>query len=150
MAKLSAADPWASGDQLATRLQEELPDEYFIVADPPAAHRVLDALVIGPQGLFVLHCIGWEGEIQPARRGPWLERPAEGRELRHPNPSHKAQKASQVLKAFLRDEFPSLRPAIHHLLILTSPDVRLAGSGQTRPPCVSMERRVPDRRDHRA
>ena len=77
--------------------------------------------------------------MHAARRGPWRERPGGEREVHHPNPAKEVQAARQALRTFLRDEFTSLDPMICHLLVLTSPGARLAGSGETDPPVVSLD-----------
>lgn len=137
MAEVLAANQWAAADPLGMHLRGALPDEYVIATDPVVHGRVLDAVVVGPQGLFVLHCKGWEGEVHPARRGPWREQLEEGREVRHPNPAEETRQATKALRAFLRDEFPSLHPVIHHLLVLTRPGVRLTASAATELPVVT-------------
>ena len=139
MAEYLTANQRAAADPLGMHLREALPDEYIVVADPVVYGRVLDAIVVGPQGLFVLHCKGWEGEVRPARRGPWLGQLASGREVRYPNPAEETRQATKALRAFLRDEFPSLRPMVRHLLVLTRPDARLVASAATEPPAVTTE-----------
>ena len=132
-------DQWSADDLVAARLREELPDEYYVASEPTLAHNVLDAMVVGPQGIFVLHLRDWEGEVHPAQRGQWLERPGDGRELHHPNPAQEAKSVRQALGVFLRDEFPSLNPLIYHLVVLTSPGARVVGSGDPDLPVLSID-----------
>ncbi|MCC7352944.1 MAG: NERD domain-containing protein [Anaerolineae bacterium] len=114
MAELLVANGWSTPDSLAMHLQEALPDEYIVVADPIIHRLALSTVVVGPQGLFVLHTKDWYGEIRPARQGPWRERLESGLEIRHPNPEEEARQAGDALRTFLRDEFPSLHPQVSH------------------------------------
>lgn len=139
MAKLLAADGWAAPDSLALHLREALPDDYIVIADPIVRRLTFNAIVVGPQGLFVLHPREWEGEIYPARHAPWRERLPSGLEVRHPNPTEDVRRAADALRAFLQDEFPRLRPRIHHLLVLNKPGVRVHASEPTEPPAMTKE-----------
>jgi hypothetical protein len=138
MAELYRSRPWTYGDRLSTHLEQYLPEEYIVLPSTTVFERTLDALLVGPQGLFVLHCKGWEGEVEPARQGPWRERLDGGREIQHRNPAVEVQQATKALRAFLADEFPSLRLAIHHLLVLTNPAVQMRRQDTTDPPTVMM------------
>ena len=126
-------------DPLGLSLRSALPDEYSFVSEPVVRGRPLDAVVIGPQGLFVLHVREWEGEIRPTQRGTWRERSESGRVVSHPSPAREAQRATRELRAFLRDEFPSLRPAIYHFVVLTKPGARVVAYGGAEPSCVRLE-----------
>ena len=139
MAKLLVADGWAAPDPLALHLREALPDEYIVVADPIVHRQAFQSIVVGPQGLFVLHAKEWEGEIHPSRNAPWRARLPSGLEVRHPNPAEDVRRATDALLAFLRDEFPKLRPRIHHLLVLSKPDARVNAREPTEPPAMSKE-----------
>jgi len=139
MAELLLAKGWAEPDSLVMYLREALPDEYMIVADPTVHGRAVDAVVVGPQGIFVLYVKDWEGEICPARHGPWRGQLASGREVRYPNPAEEVRHATRALRAFLRDEFPSLRPTVWHFVVFMSPNVKLTGSETAEPPAVTRE-----------
>jgi len=133
MTELLVAEEWAEPDSLGSYLEDVLPDGYFVLASPTVHGRALDAVVVGPQGLFVLYTRQWEGTVHPMRFGPWRGQLASGREVRYPSPAEEFHRAEWALRAFLRDEFPSLRPMIFHVLVLMSPDVKLAASEVTRP-----------------
>jgi hypothetical protein len=84
----------------------------------------------------LLHLRDWAGEIRPADRGPWRARAA-GHEARaYPNPAGEVQQAEEALRAFLRDEFPALQPAVQHLLVLSDPTALLAGAPPAEGPAV--------------
>jgi hypothetical protein len=139
MAELLVANGWSTPDSLAVHLREALPDDYIIVADPIVHRLALSTVVVGPQGLFVLHVKDWCGEIRPVRHGPWRERLESGLEIRHPNPEEEARQADDALRAFLRDEFPSLRPQVRHLVVFSKPGVRIVTSEATEPPAMTVE-----------
>jgi len=144
MAKLFLSSGWATPDSLGARLQETLTDEYTVACEPVVQGIDLDAVLVGPQGLFVLHAKDWEGEILPAQRRAWRERLASGRVVSHPNPRSEAQRATRALNAFLRDEFPSLHPLIRHFVVFVKPGAKLAVYGATDPPCTTMDSLVKD------
>lgn len=133
MAELLLADEWAEPSSLGRYLREALPGEYFVVVEITVHGCPLDAVVVGPQGLFVLHARDWEGEVRPARSGPWRERLASGLEVQRANPGGEARQATRALQVFLGDEFPTLGPAIRHLLVLTNPKVKLMALETTEP-----------------
>jgi hypothetical protein len=139
MAELLVANGWSTPDSLAMHLQEALPDEYIVVADPIVHRLALSTVVVGPQGLFVLHAKDWSGEIHPTRHGPWREKLESGLEVRHPNPEEEARQASDALRSFLRDEFPALHPSVRHLVIFNKPNTRLVTSEITEPPAMTVE-----------
>jgi len=130
---------WTEPDSVGTYLADALPDEYFVLAEPTVHGQALDAVIVGPQGLFVLYARGWEGEVRPARYGPWRGQLASGREVRYPNPVQEMRQARDALSAFLRDEFPSLDPTVWHLLVLMSPDVKVTGSEAAEPRAMTAE-----------
>ncbi|MFW6136367.1 MAG: hypothetical protein ACOC7N_06060, partial [Chloroflexota bacterium] len=100
MAKILLAEEWAEPAPLATQLEYDLSEEYLIVSDPTVQGRKLDAVVVGPQGLFVLHRTAARGETPVQEDG-------EGR----------VGQARRALKGFLQDEFPALSPGVYHLLV---------------------------------
>lgn len=139
MAELLAAKGWSDTHSLGLHLRAALTDEYYIVCDPTVRGHPLDAVVVGPQGLFVLYSREWEGTVRPTQRGPWRERLESGRALSHPSPRREAHRAQRAVHAFLRDELPGLRLMIHHFVVLTKPDVKLALYGTANPPCVPID-----------
>jgi hypothetical protein len=126
MTELLMAKGWPDPDSVAILLRDVLPQEYVVVADPSVHGQPFDAVVVGPQGLFAILAKNWEGEITPARRGAWLAVLPSGREVRYSDPAQEARRAEQAISVFLRDEFPGLSPAIHHLLVLLNPEASLA------------------------
>jgi hypothetical protein len=137
MAEYFTANEQAVPDPLAMRLRDMLPDDYIVVGDPVIQRRAIDILVMGPQGLFVVYCKAWQGEIMPSRSGSWKQRLPSGEELEHPNPSQEVREIGAVLRTFLQDEFPSHRPTVQHLLALTHPEALLVPSQWTAPPIVT-------------
>ncbi len=134
MAKLVVARGWEASGSLGADLRQALTDEYVIAVGPTVRGHHLDAVLVGPQGLFVLHAKEWEGEILASERRPWRERLPSGRVVVHPNPRSDARRATRALRAFLRDEFPSLRPPIQHFVLFVKPGAKLATYGATHPP----------------
>ncbi len=108
-------------------LAEGLPDDYIVVERPTVQGRVLDTVIFGPQGLVVLHIRDWAGEIEPSRHGDWHVRLPSGERLSQANPARDAAGAEAALRAFFRDEFPGVTPAIHQTLVLTDPDAAVVG-----------------------
>ena len=114
MAEILLAEEWAQPTAVASQLQYDLPEEYLVVSDPTVQGRELDAVVVAPQGLFVLHAAAELGEAA-----------APGDDEGEPGPDQAAFKlveervggATKALRAFLRDEFPALTPSIYHLLV---------------------------------
>jgi len=127
MAELLTAQGLPEPGSLGAILSEGLPDSYFVVENPTVQGCVLDAVVFGPQGLFVLHLRDWAGEIEPSRHGDWWARLASGERVNCPDPTRGVQQADAAMRAFFRDEFPGLEPAIRPLLVLTDPDAVIAG-----------------------
>jgi hypothetical protein len=133
MAELLMANGWTEPNSLGAYLREALPEDYVVLAEPSVQGRALDAVVVGPQGLFVMYARHWEGEVRAARHGPWHGRLASGQEVRYDNASAQVRRATEALRAFLQDEFPSLDPAIFHFLVLMDPDVELIASQGAEP-----------------
>ena len=144
MAKLVVARGWEASGSLGADLRQALTDEYVIACGPTVGGHHLDAVLVGPQGLFVLHAKEWEGEILAAERRPWRERLPSGRVVVHSNLRSDARRATRALRAFLRDEFPSLRPPIQHFVLFVKPGAKLATYGATEPPCTTMDYLVRD------
>lgn len=128
MAELLAAKGWLATGTLAARLQDALPNEYYIIPEPTVRGLPLDAIVVGPQAIFVLHIRDWEGDVVAVRRGPWREFRNNHPERVHLNPTDEARRASRAVRGFLQDEFPRLSPPIRNYLVLTSPSVRLVAT----------------------
>lgn len=66
MAELLAVKGWSTTHSLGLHLRDTLTDEYYVVCDPMVRGVSLDALVVGPQGLFVLHARDWGGDRPPS------------------------------------------------------------------------------------
>jgi hypothetical protein len=133
-----------AGDLLEAHLHDTLPDTYAAVYEPTVRDQRLDAVVVGPQGLFVLHGVAWQGQITPSPRGPWRERLASGQVVRHPNSARIARRATQALRAFLRDEFPDLQTDIHQFVVLLHPAATLDLYGTPNPPCIRLDALGPE------
>ena len=139
MAELLADKGSDLPDSLGVYLRKALPDEYTVVCGPIVRGRQLGAVVVGPEGLVVLHAKDWEGEIRPSQNRVWQERLASGRVVSHANPAREVHSATKALRAFLRDEFPSLHPMIHHFVVFTKPGVKLVAHEGTDPPCTTTD-----------
>jgi hypothetical protein len=139
MAELLGMDGWAEPDSLGLLLRDGLADEYVVVADPVVHGQPLDAVVVGPQGLFVVQAKPWEGQIDRTARGPWKGYPPSGEAVTHPDPAPEARRAVQAVRAFLQDEFPALKPPVYHLFVLTSPGADVSPSGLVEPVVVRRE-----------
>jgi multisubunit Na+/H+ antiporter MnhB subunit len=112
---------------LAAALQHDLPDEYMVVGGAAVRGREPEALVVGPQGLFVLRKSAWTGTVPPQRSGP-LKRLGGGGGAENGDPRGAAERDDAALHAFLRDEFPNLGLPIYYLAIPAEPDDWLADS----------------------
>ncbi|MFO7741332.1 MAG: hypothetical protein R6X31_03360 [Anaerolineae bacterium] len=108
MAKILLAEEWAEPSPVAIQLQYDLSEDYLIVSDPTVQGRKLDAVVVGPQGLFVLHHVA-AGEEPPAENDD---------EARIADVEERVDQATRAVEGFLRDEFPALSLRVHHLLVL--------------------------------
>jgi hypothetical protein len=126
VAELVEGGGWPQAGSLAATLRDGLPEGYFVVPDVTVRGQPLDAVVVGPQGLFLLLAKGWEGKIYPAQRGPWRGALPSGRDVQVRNPAGEARRAESAVRAFLRDEFPGLRPGIRPVLVLSQAGARLA------------------------
>ena len=138
MLESTVSNGFGGTDSLGLYLRSALPDEYLVVSEPVVPGHPVDAVVVGPQGLFVLDAKEWEGHVRPMRSGPWRERSASGQVLNHRNPAAGARKATSHLRGFLRDEFPSLKPEIHHFVVLTDPGAELTAYGAVSPSCAKL------------
>jgi hypothetical protein len=107
MARILLAEEWAEPSPVAIQLQYDLPEEYLVVSGPTVQGRELDAVVVGPQGLFVLHRTAVRGRAHAE----------EGEDMVPSDLEQRVKRATGALKGFLRDEFPALSPTIHHLLV---------------------------------
>lgn len=127
MAELLTNAAWEELDTLGAALRDGLPDEYIVVDRPTVQDHTFDALVVGPQGLFVLHRKGWTGQIRPAWGEPWQVQTPAGQRGTFPNPAAEAEKLAAPLQAFARDALAaSAPPALVNLLVLTDPQASLA------------------------
>lgn len=125
MAELLVADGWPAPDSPVTYLQDALPPDYVIVADPIVQRHPLDAVVVGPQGLFVLHGTAFERGLSVARNGignGHVGIGLSGRAVARRISVTETRAATNALQAFLRDEFPGLQPIIRHIVVFNDPD----------------------------
>lgn len=109
---LLAGRGWVEPDSLGALLREALSDEYWVVDRPVVYGCPLDALVVGPQGIWVLH--------EPAASG----------ESNETNIVRRAQRAAKAVRAFLKDEFPTYRLPLRQLALRSgqlAPSVALQG-----------------------
>jgi len=138
MAELLSSGEWPEPGSLGALVCGALPDDYIVVDRPVVHDHALDALVVGPQGIFVLHGRDWKGAITPVPRLPWRQQLLDGQAAQHPNPAAEARQASKALEAFLRDEFPSLHPQVRNFLVLTDPEATISAAPATNPIAVSL------------
>ena len=147
MARLVECEAWAEPNSLAMHLHYDLPGDYVVVDAPTVRGHELDVVVVGPQGLFVLHEDGTprgeraqreaanpeaipvdmvageaeEAEGEPAESEARTEPAADAKEPGG-RADERVRSATRALNAFLKDEFPTLTPQIHHLRLLGDPD----------------------------
>ncbi|NLG27009.1 MAG: NERD domain-containing protein [Chloroflexi bacterium] len=139
MTELRRIDRTRVHNVLEARLMRDLPDDYIGVVQPLIHGQTLDAVIVAPQGLYVLHALDWVGEVTPTTRGRWSERTPDGKVVHHVSPAEAAQRAESALLAFLKDEFPKLKPVIRHYAVLVDPAAQVVTGGTSRPPCVTLE-----------
>lgn len=126
MAELLADTAWNEPDSLAAGLRDTLSDDYIVVEGASANGAGLGVVVVGPQGLFVLHARNWAGEVKPVWGGQWQVTLPSGQHGSYPNPALEAQRDTPALATFVRDELHGQeQPSIHHLLVLTNPQASL-------------------------
>ncbi len=70
MGELLAAAGWAVLDPWLADLRSLLPDEYYIATELVVQGVPLGCVVVGPQGLVVLHTKDWRGVVKPVPQGP--------------------------------------------------------------------------------
>lgn len=138
MAVAHHGDDWFMMNELGRRLRDALTNDYAVVSEPHIYGEQLDAIVVGPQGIFVLATVDWAGRIRTARVGHWEVTGEDGRKTSYPNPAPRAQRGVRAVRSFMRDEFPHRAVAIHALLVLTSPDAEIETYGATSPPAVTL------------
>ena len=114
---------WAEPGSLEAHLREVLPEGYIPLADLTIHGCQLDAVVVGPQGLFVVHAPDWAPDMgegtRPSQTNSESGQSSAGWRERRFHPSREADHATRALRGFLRDEFPALQPAIHNMLVVT-------------------------------
>ena len=120
MAELLVGQGWAVTDPLALYLRDALPEDYIVVSEPIVQREAFDALVVGPQGIFVMH-----GRDAPAgRSGPqaagW-RRILSSRRRVDPELITEGFRAQRAMRAFLRDEFPEVHPMIRDFPVWALP-----------------------------
>ena len=64
-------DDWLSMADLSRRLREALSRDYAVVTEARIYGEDIDAIVVGPQGLYVLATVDWAGHVHTARTGQW-------------------------------------------------------------------------------
>ena len=124
MAQFLAARGWAPPDPLTLYLRENFSDGIYIIAATRIYGCSIDALVLAPDGLYVLYPRSWLGDIRASADGAWIVAPDGGAAVEVPSPAHEAHHCQLALDAFLKDEFPGLHPLIHHVVVLMMPDAR--------------------------
>lgn len=107
---LLAGRGWIEPDSLGALLREALSDEYLVVDHPVVYGCPLDAIVVGPQGVWVLH--------EPTASGGGNET----------NMIKRAQRAAKAVRAFLRDEFPALLQVPLRQLVLQGAGAAASGA----------------------
>ena len=143
MADLLVANGLVSGNALAVTLSEALTEHYHIISEPKVRGQPLDVIVVGPQGLTVLHALDRRGEVMLSQRGAWSERLPDGRQVTHPNPSKEIAAGTRALRAFLADASVQAEPDIRHLVVFTDPDVTVTGPAPTGAQVLRREDVVP-------
>ncbi len=106
---LLAGKGWIEPDSLGALLREALSDEYLVVDHPVVYGCPLDAVVVGPRGIFILHELVApdEGSSKILRR---------------------VQRAGKAVRAFLKDEFPTLRVPVRQLVCQAVTPVAVAAA----------------------
>ncbi len=137
MAELLVANGLISGNVLAATLSVALTGEYQVISEPKVRGQPLDAVVVGPQGLFVLRALDWRGEVILSQRGAWSERLPDGRQVAHPSPTIDMAAGTRALRAFLADEDIRGEVDVRHFVVFTDPDVTITGAA---PPGVQVLR----------
>ncbi len=130
MGELLAAAGWAVLDPWLADLRSLLPDEYYIATELVVQGVPLGCVVVGPQGLVVLHTKDWRGVVKPVPQGPWLEQRGDGEQIAHFHPSQEFAEADAALVRFFADEFPALQPAIWHWVVLLEPSAVIEIDGE--------------------
>jgi len=125
VAELLLADgAWAEPGSLGTFLRDALPEEYVVVASPTVRGCAIDAIVIGPREITVVHAPGWDARD--------LAQPADREALRHSGDIEgDVRRSGDALRAFLRDEFPGLDPDLRHLVVVAGAVERVRGDSAT-------------------
>ena len=132
-------DDWQTMDDLGRRLRDALTHDYAVVTEPRIYGEELDAVVVGPQGLYVLAAVDVPGHVHTARVGHWEVVDEVDQRTSFPNPAPRAQRGQRAVRAFMRDEFPRRSIPVHALLVLTSPDAQIETYGATDPPAVHVD-----------
>jgi len=127
MAELLVANGLISGNAVAASLSEALTGDYYVISEPRVRGQPLDAIVVGPQGLIVLHALDWRGEVSLSQRGAWSERLPDGRQVAHPNPARDILAGTRALQAYLGDELGTPDVDLRHFVVFTDRDVTVAG-----------------------
>ncbi|MGI6379388.1 MAG: NERD domain-containing protein [Anaerolineae bacterium] len=132
-------DDWLSMADLSRRLREALSRDYAVVTEARIYGEDIDAIVVGPQGLYVLATVDWAGRVHTARTGQWEVVDEAGQRTSYPNPAPRAQRAQRAVRSFMRDEYPRTQVPVQALLVLTSRDAQIETYGATDPPAVHVD-----------
>jgi len=136
---MHGADAWFPMDDLRRELRDVLGSDYAVVTEPHVQGEELDALLVGPHGIYVLATINWEGRVRTMRTGRWEVTDSDGHTTSYPNPAPRAQRGVRAVRHFMRDEFPRRSVPIHALLVLVSPNAEIETYGATDPPVVTLD-----------
>ncbi len=95
MAELLVAGHGRVPDSLGVYLQETLPDDWIVVADPVVSRREVTAIVVGPAGLVLIDADDARGSAEEAEAA--------------------GATALAAVRAFLAEEYPTLRLSVTYL-----------------------------------
>jgi len=98
--------------------------EHVVLAGALPRGQRVEVLLLGARGLYALYPCDWAGEIRLSPNASWRVRLPSGEVRSHENPRRHIRALEDALRAFLRDEFPSLRLPIHALVVFTSPQAQ--------------------------
>jgi len=137
--RLDDGDAWFPMGDLGRRLRDALSPDYAVVTEPRVYGEDLDALIVGPQGVYVLATMDWAGRVRTSRSGHWEVTDSDGHTTSYPNPAPRAQKGVRAVRRWMADEFPRLKLPIRALLVLVSPRAEIETYGATDPPAVVLD-----------
>ena len=115
MAKLLVAGDRTAPNAVSAYLQEALPDDFIVVAEPVLHRCPLASVVVGPGGLTLI-----DAEEDPSQA---LRSAGDG--SRRPGPTRE-QATTAAVRAFLSDEFPTVALPVHYLVATCEQDAELS------------------------